>query len=454
MASGITAAFDGDSLTAGVGTVGPTTRWPNVLLAYPEWTSRTITYVNNAVSGQTCSQRVSAYPGQGHLISPAVTGTPGTYFIWIGTNDLVAGTAASTIYTCISGFWSTLKTDGWTVVASTLQGISSLEPSSVFDMLQRQTLNDSIRSAGVSATTYDYLMDPDTIYRDPHNTVWMQSDGTHPNVAGNAYFAAYVNGLIWSHGFVSGTPGPQKDSGMGTGGGNFRTSQWSLYSLTNGIDNTASGIGTLGLCAGCTGVTAEGFGSGPSITSGFYDTLYGYGTGNALTGSASEVSAFGYRSLAALAINNTNTTSAFGWQSGLSCTSCTASFAFGGSADLGAAVANAGQLGAGQNTQSNTLQWLTLTLESKAAFTVAGCGTATSLLGSGLAGQFTGGSATCTPVVTTGLTAPNGYSCWINDETTATALFHQTAHNATTVTFTAAGTVGGTDVINFGCKEF
>lgn len=87
-------------------------------------------------------------------------------------------------------------------------------------------------------------------------------------------------------------------------------------------------------------------------------------------------------------------------------------------------------------------------------FSVAGCGTATSLLGGSTSGQFTGGSATCTPVITTNITAPNGYSCSMQDQTTATALFRETANNATTITFTAGGVVGATDVINFQCSPF
>lgn len=87
-------------------------------------------------------------------------------------------------------------------------------------------------------------------------------------------------------------------------------------------------------------------------------------------------------------------------------------------------------------------------------FTVSGCGTATSLVGGATAGKFVGASATCTPVITTGLTAPNGLSCWMNDETTSTAAFRQTGYTTTTATFTAGGTVGSTDTIVFGCMQF
>ena len=87
-------------------------------------------------------------------------------------------------------------------------------------------------------------------------------------------------------------------------------------------------------------------------------------------------------------------------------------------------------------------------------FSVAGCGTATSLVGGSTAGKFVGGSATCTPVVTTNITVPNGYACNMQDETTATAAFRQTAYTTTTATFTAGGTVGATDTIVFSCTPF
>lgn len=89
-------------------------------------------------------------------------------------------------------------------------------------------------------------------------------------------------------------------------------------------------------------------------------------------------------------------------------------------------------------------------------FSVTGCGTATSLVGGSTAGKFTGGSATCTPVVTMGgsYTAPIGFSCSVQDRTTSTAAFRQTADSTTTATFTAGGTVGATDVISFNCTPY
>lgn len=88
-------------------------------------------------------------------------------------------------------------------------------------------------------------------------------------------------------------------------------------------------------------------------------------------------------------------------------------------------------------------------------FSVAGCGTSTALVGGSTAGKFVAGSATCTPVVTTtGITATNGFSCWMNDHTTTSVKFQETASTTGTATFTATGTLGATDTIDFGCLAY
>lgn len=91
---------------------------------------------------------------------------------------------------------------------------------------------------------------------------------------------------------------------------------------------------------------------------------------------------------------------------------------------------------------------------SGTTFSVSGCGTATALVGGPTAGKFVAGSATCTPVITTGLTSANGYSCWMNDHTTASVKFQETAYTTATATFMATGTLGSRDTIDFGCLEF
>ena len=91
-------------------------------------------------------------------------------------------------------------------------------------------------------------------------------------------------------------------------------------------------------------------------------------------------------------------------------------------------------------------------------FTTSGC-SVSSTTGGATAGKFTVGANTCTVVVTlngaTGVTAPNGWACTANDETSTTVFaIQQTASNATTASFSIPATAGATDVINFGCTGY
>lgn len=89
-------------------------------------------------------------------------------------------------------------------------------------------------------------------------------------------------------------------------------------------------------------------------------------------------------------------------------------------------------------------------------FTISGC-SATGATGGAQAGKFTSGTAgTCTVTITingaTGAVAPNGWSCWANDETTTSDAMHETGSTTTTVTL--SGTTASSDVIDFGCMGF
>lgn len=106
------------------------------------------------------------------------------------------------------------------------------------------------------------------------------------------------------------------------------------------------------------------------------------------------------------------------------------------------------------NSTAHTLQYDLLPIASSATFSVAGCGTAGSITGSGLAGTFTAGATSCTPVITTGVTAPHGYVCDIHDRNavTPTSAF-EVSSNATTATFPTL-TVTSADVMAFRCKAY
>jgi hypothetical protein len=124
------------------------------------------------------------------------------------------------------------------------------------------------------------------------------------------------------------------------------------------------------------------------------------------------------------------------------------------SSDTNLSRASAGVLAAGTGSAGSTAGQFKAAgyIHSGTKFTASGC-SITSLIGGATAGSFTSGTAgTCTVVVTTGITAPNGYACFSNDLTTITDAIRQTATTATT--FTLSGTTVSGDSINFGCDPY
>lgn len=81
------------------------------------------------------------------------------------------------------------------------------------------------------------------------------------------------------------------------------------------------------------------------------------------------------------------------------------------------------------------------------------CATTSTQLGAGLAGSFhcTGTTGASTVTITPGIAAPNGWSCFANDLTTANTL-RQSAFTGTGCTI--SGTVNANDVITFGAIAF
>lgn len=88
-------------------------------------------------------------------------------------------------------------------------------------------------------------------------------------------------------------------------------------------------------------------------------------------------------------------------------------------------------------------------------FTITGCSAGTTV-GGATAGRFSSGTTgACTVVITmagaTGITAPNGWACAVNDDTTAN-LYRQTATSTTTAT--VSGTTVSGDIVSFACTAY
>jgi hypothetical protein len=92
-------------------------------------------------------------------------------------------------------------------------------------------------------------------------------------------------------------------------------------------------------------------------------------------------------------------------------------------------------------------------------FTTSGC-SVSATTGSGTGGKLTLGANSCSVVITlngaTGMTAPNGWTCWHNDRTNpaANASIYESSDTASTATLSIPSTAGTTDVIDFGCSPY
>ncbi len=200
----------------------------------------------------------------------------------------------------------------------------------------------------------------------------------------------------------------------------------SQMNLVNGIQNTSVGENSLhNISSNASYNTAIGFDAGSNLgASGTYNTLLG-NTALGSGGSATNQIVIGYGTTGVAdntaLIGNSTTTDAY----------------FGSS---------------GGNTNIRAATHISLGTK----FTISGCSAGTTIGGASAGSFVSGTSGTCTVTITmngaTGSTAPHGWSCWSNNETTALDQMHESGSNATTVTLT--GTTVMSDVIDFGCMGY
>ncbi len=200
----------------------------------------------------------------------------------------------------------------------------------------------------------------------------------------------------------------------------------SQMNLVNGIQNTSVGENSLhNISSNASYNTAIGFDAGSNLgAAGIYNTLLG-NTALGSGGSATNQIVIGYGTTGvadntALIGNSTVTDVYFGSSSG----------------------------------QTNIRAATHISLGTK--FTITGCSAGTTIGGASAGSFVSGTSGTCTVTITingaTGSTAPHGWSCWSNNETTALDQIHESGSTATTVTLT--GTTVTSDVIDFGCMGY
>lgn len=137
----------------------------------------------------------------------------------------------------------------------------------------------------------------------------------------------------------------------------------------------------------------------------------------------------------------------------------TAQTANNGAIDTGISRGAATVVDIGNGTQGNTLASVATAafISESTKFTTSGC-SISSTTGGATAGKFTLGANTCTAIITmagaSGRGAPNGWSCWANDETSPLIMIGTSSSSATTASLNIPSTAGATDVIDFGCLGY
>jgi lysophospholipase L1-like esterase len=185
--------FDGDSITSGA----HATPYPDFLAGLPyKWLAP-----NVAVTGRTTSQMVSAAASS---VDPLATSGFNVVTILGGTNDCIAGTSASTIWSNLASYAAARHTAGFKVIVMTLPSLESYNTC-------RDAVNTLIYANW--SGTFDALADisgnanlgADGAYS---NLTYFVSDGIHPTTLSeqtimapleqtqiNALVSAYYGGV-------------------------------------------------------------------------------------------------------------------------------------------------------------------------------------------------------------------------------------------------------------------
>jgi len=214
-ASSVNWVFLGDSLTDYAGTQtgahdpsdsGVT--YFTLLKRSPMTQGKTLT--NLGVGGRHLTDILATYSIDAHLLSPAVTGCPGTLFILAGINDCGIGSSGSAIYANFVTLCGTARADGYTVVAMTIPDATARlaqYPGNPYyvDMVN---LNNLIIASGTSLhPIFDFLVRFDLAVPGFCNDPYYVHGDIHQTDLGNYSLAnAILQTLIY-------TPG----SGIGNG---------------------------------------------------------------------------------------------------------------------------------------------------------------------------------------------------------------------------------------------
>lgn len=201
--------FEGDSISnpSNLGL------WPSYLPTTGGFFARPATFVYSAQDADTAAGMAADRATEVTPYMPRTgSGDEVWYFLYVGTNDIDAGTSAATIYAALQAEWAAVKAAGAKVVAFTIMPSTSHDAT---ESAVRVALNALILS---DPTLYDFMCRPDMWFPDATDTLNFL-DGKHLTAAGNRTFAHYVAQTLSGTRCVYPVPSDGMPGGIAINGG-------------------------------------------------------------------------------------------------------------------------------------------------------------------------------------------------------------------------------------------
>lgn len=185
-------AYDGDSIGAGYLASGlmsaPKQAWPQV--------SASVAQFNMSDPGQLMASSLSGFAARGGKIFDSAYASHG-YFIQVGTNDIVAGTSAATLYSTATSLISAARGAGYNKVA-----IATILPSAAINVGGFEAVRLAynalvVANSGGADVICDYAANPTMgAGSAPSNPLLFNPDGIHPTAFGNSFLAPQLIAAI------------------------------------------------------------------------------------------------------------------------------------------------------------------------------------------------------------------------------------------------------------------
>jgi hypothetical protein len=423
---------------------------PSVIQYSPLMQAAGVTVVNKAAPGDTAANEVANFATDILPLTPAGGATTPVTIIYRFTQDVASCNSVAAVEAAHQSLWTLTSHAGAKFIDTTITPYGG----SIYCFVDGNAaqVNEWMRSQTQQVNTLGGIMDeihgPVNDFNDPYYYIQGGEDAHHPTDAWTqAVGEIIVNSVLTGANYIA------PESGVGVTVSSTLNTPESVGATKTFFDPNTQ-IGTkLGVCLDPSGtigyecfatINYSGAPSGgfafipPALAdkngganNGWQLILPGYSFSGAPTGQYCFASGgfYGTHAISCMSYSDVTNTVFFDTTTG-----------YGGNANL---LAN-----------NVTIQGALISAGTK--FTLAGTCSVSATAGGASAGTMTLGANTCTATIAFGLTAPNGWSCHANDQTTAAGntLLHFTSYTQTTAVLSVPATAGTADVIDFACTAF